>query len=343
MATNIPKCFISYSWDSSDHQVWVRDLASKLQGHGIETQLDQWDLKPGQDMMEFMEFSIQTSDFVLMACTPNFAMKANSRKGGVGYENSIITGEIFYSIGEKTKFIPLLIEGTPQESLPTFLKSKMYIDFRKDKLYDVQFEELVRHIFNAPKFPKPALGEKPDFTIGVNRKFPLKTENGKSITFLISDIPYKLQLPNWWDDITVNLSKEGFSSYSITEYIKKIYGADVGRVDNWQFALKTYALFYENTNSFPVFIAHCARTGGDFDLAVKIYTDLHSLVELLGHKKDWYRCYLAYCAGTVYQSNEQIGLSICWHKKAGMFNSHQDQAIRYYAEQSISALEELQK
>ena len=33
---NIPKVFISYSWESKEHSDWVKSLADKLLADGIE-------------------------------------------------------------------------------------------------------------------------------------------------------------------------------------------------------------------------------------------------------------------------------------------------------------------
>ena len=42
----IPKAFISYSWDGAGHQAWVKALAAKLRGHGVDVMLDQWRCRP---------------------------------------------------------------------------------------------------------------------------------------------------------------------------------------------------------------------------------------------------------------------------------------------------------
>lgn len=105
---NKPACFISYSWDSQEHKDWVRSLAIELQSNGVITRLDQWDTHPGMDLAKYMETCIRESDFVLLVCTPNFAQKANAGKGGVGYEKTIVTGEIFQEVASEKKFVPLL-------------------------------------------------------------------------------------------------------------------------------------------------------------------------------------------------------------------------------------------
>ena len=158
-----PKCFISYSWDSTDHKNWTRFLAEQLQENGVDVFLDQWDLHPGADLPHYMESSIREADFVLLVCTQNFSLKANAGTGGVGYEKTIVTGEIFQILSSPRKFIPILRNGTPQESLPSYLKSKLYIDFRIDSSFASTLEELLRHIYNSPLHIRPPKGKKPSF------------------------------------------------------------------------------------------------------------------------------------------------------------------------------------
>jgi hypothetical protein len=159
-----PKCFINYSWDSDEHKDWVRHLATALQQNGVVTYLDQWDTHPGMDLIKWMETCIRESDFVLLVCTPTFAQKANTGRGGVGYEKAIVTGEIFEGVASPKKFVPLLREGNPRDSLPSYLKSRVYIDFRNDKVFDSSLEKLLRHLYQSPKYVRPQLGQKPDLS-----------------------------------------------------------------------------------------------------------------------------------------------------------------------------------
>ena len=157
-----PKCFISYSWDNDEHKDWVRCLATELQRNGVETRLDQWDTHPGMDVTNYMETCIRESDFVLLVCTPIFAQKANAGIGGVGYEKGVVTGEIFADAHSTKKFVPVLRKGNPRDSLPSYLKSRVYIDFRDDNMFESSLKDLLRHLHQSPKYVTPPLGSKPD-------------------------------------------------------------------------------------------------------------------------------------------------------------------------------------
>lgn len=158
-----PSCIISYSHDSNNHKDWVRYLAERLVASGIDVHLDQWDVGAGGDLTKFMETGIRECDFVLLVCTPEYTRKADSREGGVGYETAIVTGAIFDKVSSPEKFVPLLRKGNKKDSIPSYLKGKKFIDFRKDNEFDSSLEELLRHLHDAPKYKRPHLGEKPDF------------------------------------------------------------------------------------------------------------------------------------------------------------------------------------
>lgn len=161
---NYPKCFISYAWESQEHKNWVRFLGERLQENGVYTFLDQWDMSLGDQVPQFMESSIRNADFVLLVCTPTFASKANSGKGGVGYEKNIVSGEMFLDAISDKKFVAILRKGSPSEALPSYLKSKVFLDFRDDEKFDYNFEELLRHFYSTPRYMRPQLGKKPSFT-----------------------------------------------------------------------------------------------------------------------------------------------------------------------------------
>ena len=165
-----PSCFISYSWDNDEHIKWIRRLATELQNKGIETKLDQWDCHPGMDLMKYMETCVRESDFVLLICTPKFCQKANNGQGGVGYEKNIVTGEIFEGISSPKKFVPILRKGSSMDSLPSYLKSRMFIDFRNENTFNLKIDELIRHLYDYPKHKRPILGEKPNLSEDVKKQ-----------------------------------------------------------------------------------------------------------------------------------------------------------------------------
>ena len=146
------KVFISYSWEDAEHKEWVRSLTDKLLEKGIDATLDQYDLSLGDRLPQFMEQSVTNADHALIICTPTYKEKSDARKGGVGYEGHIITGELF-SKGNERKFIPIIRKGSVSEALPVSLAGKLAIDLRDGTHYDTNFEDLVTTLKGISKKP----------------------------------------------------------------------------------------------------------------------------------------------------------------------------------------------
>lgn len=154
-----PKVFISYSHDTPEHKRWVLEFATTIRERGVDAILDQWELRPGDDLPHFMETYLDRAEYVLMICTNNYVEKANKGTGGVGYEKMIMTASLLARI-DTNKVIPIIRQnGT--KNLPTFMGSKIYVDFSKDEDAEYSFDELMRTLLEAPLFEKPTIGANP--------------------------------------------------------------------------------------------------------------------------------------------------------------------------------------
>lgn len=159
----IPKIFISYSWSCD---ALVLPLAQRLVNHGVDVVLDKWDLKEGQDKYAFMEQCVTDPDIskVLIICDKAYMEKANARKGGVGDETVIISGEV-YGRMKQEKFIPIIAErdenGNPY--VPVYIKTRIYIDLSREEAYEDEYEKLLRNIYEKPQYSKPKLGKRPEW------------------------------------------------------------------------------------------------------------------------------------------------------------------------------------
>jgi hypothetical protein len=154
-----PRAFISYSHDSVEHKQWVLMLATRLRASGVDAILDLWELEPGADLPAFMEKNLVAADRVLMICTDNYVAKANSGTGGVGYEKMIVTADLLKTIDSK-KVIPIIRQGGTRNT-PTFLSSKVYLDFSRDDQFEFGFDELTRTLHGTPLLVKPPIESRP--------------------------------------------------------------------------------------------------------------------------------------------------------------------------------------
>ncbi|MGD9691745.1 MAG: SEFIR domain-containing protein [Phycisphaerales bacterium] len=161
-----PKVFISYSWTSHAHQSTVKEWAERLLADGVDVVMDIFDLKEGHDKYVFMEKMVTdpTVTHVLMMCDKTYAAKADSREAGVGTETQIISKEV-YDKANQSKFIPIACERDESGNwyLPTFLKSRIGIDFSTAEAVNENWEQLVRLLHGKPLHAKPAVGKPPAF------------------------------------------------------------------------------------------------------------------------------------------------------------------------------------
>lgn len=165
-----PKAFISYSWTSSDHEAWVLQLATDLEESGIHVIIDKWDLREGADKYAFMEKMVTDKSIrkVIVICDRIYAEKADGRMGGVGTETQIISQKLYSQVDatdQEQKFVAIIAEkdGEDQPYVPTFLKSRIYIDMADATLRNQNFEQLLRWVYDQPLHKRPERGKPPSY------------------------------------------------------------------------------------------------------------------------------------------------------------------------------------
>lgn len=159
-----PELFISYSWVSDEHVVWVTNLASRLRTDGVNARLDKWDVRIGDDLNLYMEQYADASSRVLVVLSDDYGSKADRRgqqPSGVATETAIITPTVYRSL-ESNRVIPVIpgsgtVTGDPV--VPTYLGGRNWIDFRHD--YEGAYEKLVRELHGVPLEAAPQLGPNP--------------------------------------------------------------------------------------------------------------------------------------------------------------------------------------
>ena len=105
---------------------------------------------------------MRAQDFVIIICTETYADRANNRVGGVGIETNIITGEMAGDLLSK-KFIPVLRQGAFNNSLPSYIKTKMGVDLRGNPYKESEYDRLIR-VFHGEPIQGPPIAPKPDFS-----------------------------------------------------------------------------------------------------------------------------------------------------------------------------------
>ncbi|WGK69355.1 TIR domain-containing protein [Candidatus Haliotispira prima] len=168
-----PKVFISYSWKSSEFQKEIVSWADRLLHDGIEVVMDVYDLKEGDDKFVFMEQMVndESVTHVLVICDSTYTQKANKRESGVGTESQIISKNVYEKV-KQSKFIPIITDynenGKPY--LPTFMETRIWIDFSSVEKVNLNWEQLVRLIYDKPLMVKPKKGNKPQYIDQTEKK-----------------------------------------------------------------------------------------------------------------------------------------------------------------------------
>ncbi|RPI14366.1 MAG: TIR domain-containing protein [Ignavibacteriae bacterium] len=167
-----PKVFISYSWKPEKDKDKVKEIVDRLiEDSGVIVTIDIYDLKPGDDKIDFMEKMVKDKniDKVLVFCNKEYAEKADSREGGVGTESMIISQEV-YETTTQSKFIPVILtkDENGELRLPIFMKSRIYFDLSDTNTFEDQYHELENFLYNKSSNEKPKLGEIPKYILENN-------------------------------------------------------------------------------------------------------------------------------------------------------------------------------
>ena len=146
----VPRLFISYSHDSRAHEDRVRVLANRLRHDGVDAVIDQFDAAPQHGWPMWVDREIQKADFVAMVCTETYLKRVEGRdapgKGrGVLWEAKIIYNHLYEEDRPLQKFIPILLEGGRQSSIPWPIRGLTYYQLDTEQGYDDFYRYLTHH------------------------------------------------------------------------------------------------------------------------------------------------------------------------------------------------------
>lgn len=226
MNINNPKVFISYAWTNKEYSDKVLLFTHKLIDCGIEVIFDRFENTPGKDLLSFMEKSVNDKSVtnVLILLNPTYKQKADKREGGVGYEGTIISTEI-YNKTEQTKYIPVILDKDNKEikeSIPTFLGSRLYVDLSEDD--ETEFKKLVKLLFGRPDEIKPKLGKMPiwvDRPLNSVSKNPMVQKVSKSIERIIPN-DYKSVIFEELQNVILGIISIEFNQINSTNIVEEL-------------------------------------------------------------------------------------------------------------------------
>jgi TIR domain len=137
-----PVVFISYCRESNDHRRWVQAFADRLLLNGVKVIVDSLSLTLGESVTQFMESAIQSSDVVLLVCTPEYKRRSDARQHGVGYEAELLAAR---RVRREQSFVPVLRKGDWFTSLPEWAAGLLGVDLRADS-DEAEFNNLLRFL-----------------------------------------------------------------------------------------------------------------------------------------------------------------------------------------------------
>jgi hypothetical protein len=126
------RAFVSYKWESPEHVRWVEGLARDLRQQGVETILDQWEVRLGESITDYMQKHINSADVILFVITPAAVVAAEASAGEGGALKFEVQMANSRRIQEGTRIVGVYRSG---DRPPHYLRDNRYADFRDDTKY----------------------------------------------------------------------------------------------------------------------------------------------------------------------------------------------------------------
>ena len=157
------RVFISYSGTDDQHKKWVADFGEFLRAKGVNARLDQWHLRAGMDLPQWMTNELTLAERVVIISDERYAERAAGRTGGVGWETKLIQGDMMDLPPDSTKYITIVREKDFSVGMPRYLKTKHCIHWKNDADQEGLRTDILRELYNIPK--EPPIGVRPAFDI----------------------------------------------------------------------------------------------------------------------------------------------------------------------------------
>jgi hypothetical protein len=163
---NSPRLFISYSHDDARHSERVLALAQTLNHEGVDTEIDQYHQDKLIDWPRWCAEQLrpENSNFVLMICSAEYKRRLENRvqfdEGrGVFWEGALISRELYHTKSNE-RFIPVLLEDEPEDSLPAIISTWTHFRVRHFGISsdDPGYTGLYRLLTAQPRVKKEKTG-----------------------------------------------------------------------------------------------------------------------------------------------------------------------------------------
>ncbi len=163
----IPRVFISYTGENPDNKQWVYNFACRLRKNGVDAHLDIFHLKPGYSLPQWMTNEIVMADKILLICDKDYSIKADTKKGGVGWETMIIQGDMLTNV-LSNKYICIVREKDFDKGLPIYVKSNYAFHWCEDSIPEEEFKQLIMNLYDCEDAAIPEVEAPPDYIINAS-------------------------------------------------------------------------------------------------------------------------------------------------------------------------------
>lgn len=151
--------FISYSWDTKEHEAKVVAFTEHLRKRGFNAQLDKMlsQKETATNFIKMMHLAMLEHPKVIVVLSAGYKTKAETFKGGVGEEYQLLLTDISKS---PTKYILVSFEGRSDDIIPFGLQGREIIDLSSEGGEEKLFRKLMdenAYIFSPVGAEKPKL------------------------------------------------------------------------------------------------------------------------------------------------------------------------------------------
>jgi Mn-dependent DtxR family transcriptional regulator len=188
-----PKVFVSHA--SEDKQRFVSAFAARLRENGVDAWLDQWEMKPGDSLVDrIFEQGLKSARAVIIVLSAVSVTKPWVREE---LNNAVVS-----RISRGLRIIPVVIDDC---EIPAALAATLWQRVDDLQHYDAAFQRILDAIFDRSS--KPALGQPPERLSDVEAKLPALSGTDQHVLREI----YAKQMagqPAWLSDLAGELSRD---------------------------------------------------------------------------------------------------------------------------------------
>ncbi len=161
-AARVPRVFVSYTHDNSEHTQAVLRLSTFLaEDCGLDVHMDRWDLDRRRDWSLWAINQITAADFVIVIASPQCRAAANWRVDNLanrGMQSELaLLREQLHSDRQTwlPKLLPVVLPGRSVEEIPLFLQPGVADHYIVSDLTIEGAEDLLRVITRQPRWQRP--------------------------------------------------------------------------------------------------------------------------------------------------------------------------------------------